>query len=58
MAKAASEREVKAESEQLEVLLGRQLKHPNIVKTLASGSRRIEVGHTYRAEYNWAVSPT
>jgi len=40
-----SEEEVNSDTEQLEVILGLRLNHPNVVKTLASGSKTIPVSH-------------
>jgi len=40
---SAGEEELKAETEQLEVILGQQMQHPNVVMTLASGTRKVTV---------------
>ena len=41
--KALTEEEAEAEGKLMEAIVGHKLSHPNIVKTLASGSMRIKV---------------
>ncbi len=54
---ALTREEEKAEGEHMEAIIGQQLVHPNVVRTLQSGSRRIQVWSLHMSYGNQSIHP-